>query len=242
LQNIDISNNIALEYFSCGANLITSLNTSNNINLKELYFKFSLITEVDLTNNTLLERLDFHESLLTGLNTSTLINLKVLHAYNNQLTTLDLSNNYQLEDAVLLNNNLISLNVKNGNNANITSLVTVNNDDLFCIDVDAPVQDDYPGWNVDDWTAFSDDCSLGLEDVLATQIMLYPNPVQNTLYFENSSNFTINTIKVFDILGKLVLVENNKDNQLDVSKLESGLFFVLITTANGSLIKKFIKK
>jgi hypothetical protein len=242
MENIDISNNILLEKFWGGNTLITSLNTSNNINLKELYLGNSFITEIDLTNNTLLERLDFHESLLTGLDTSTLINLKVLVGYDNQLTTLDLSNNYLLEAAILHNNNLISLNVKNGNNENIETFVTVNNYGLFCIEVDAPAQNGYPGWNVDDQVVFSEDCSLGMDDVLATQIMLYPNPVQHVLNIENSSNYHINSFKVYDVMGRMVFNLNHPNHPLDVSSLETGLFFVSINTVQGTLIKKFIKE
>ena len=64
----------------------------------------------------------------------------------------------------LISNNLTSLNLKNGNNENITGMISVLNPNLFCIDVDDPSQAPYPGWGVDSQTIFSEDCSLNLID------------------------------------------------------------------------------
>ncbi len=222
IENIDISNNIALEWFYCPGNFLTSINTSNNINLRHLYFGLDFITEVDLSDNFLLKRVEILEG---------------------QITTLDLSNNPQLEYVGLLyNDNLTSLNLKNGNNANLDHLICWGSEELFCIDVDAPVQDDYPDWHVSDWTIFSEDCSLGIEDILATQIMLYPNPAQNVLHLENSSGYHINSLKIYVVIGRRVFSLNHPTNLLDVSNLKAGLFFVSIKTDQGTLIKKFVKE
>jgi hypothetical protein len=81
---------------------------------------------------------------------------------------------------------------------------------------------------------------LGIEDNFQSQFMIYPNPTKGFIYFE--SNNTINSIKVFDVLGKLVFQENNHVNQIDISSLNNGLLFVQIETNQGISIQKVIKQ
>ncbi len=67
----------------------------------------------------------------------------------------------------------------------------------------------------------------------------FPNPVKDVLNIENLNG---TKIKIFDILGRLVFQEKNPNNQLDVSKLSSGLLFVKIETDKGIFTKKIIKE
>jgi len=62
------------------------------------------------------------------------------------------------------------------------------------------------------------------------------------LIIENNTGDAIITLQVYDVLGKLVLAENNPTNQSNVSTLKRGVFFIKITTAQGSLIKKMVKE
>ncbi len=247
IENIDISNNSLLEEFFCGSNLFTSLNLSNNPNLINLNIGFGNIANLDFSNNNLIEILSLRDNFLTSLNISNLNNLKRFDCWNNQITSLDFSFNPQLELVSVYNNNLTSLNLKNGNNSTIETLYALNNDDLYCIDVDdedAANNDEFPysDWNVDSQVVYSEDCSLGVEDVLATQIILYPNPVEHVLNIENSSGFAIKTLKMYDVLGRLVLQERNPTNQLDVSNIANGLLFVKLETDKGVLVKKVLKE
>ena len=70
---------------------------------------------------------------------------------------------------------------------------------------------------------------------------LYPNPVSETLFITSKNNL-IEKIAIYSINGKLVLSEKEKVNQLDVSSLSNGLYFVEITSENGTAIQKFIKQ
>jgi hypothetical protein len=73
-------------------------------------------------------------------------------------------------------------------------------------------------------------------------IVIYPNPVQDLLHI-NSKN-QINKIQVFDITGRKVMnFETSQTNEdINVSSLSAGTYFVNIQTDAGKLIKKFIKK
>ena len=85
-------------------------------------------------------------------------------------------------------------------------------------------------------------CVLGSEEYIETSISIYPNPAQDLLRIDNTSNTEITSIKMYDLLGRLVLEENNNFNQIDVSQLNSGVLFVKIETEQGIIIKKIIKE
>lgn len=69
---------------------------------------------------------------------------------------------------------------------------------------------------------------------------LMPNPANN--YFKVMSHYTINSIQVFDMVGKLILETNvnNFEKELDISNFSSGTYLVKINTAKGSVKKKLI--
>ena len=61
------------------------------------------------------------------------------------------------------------------------------------------------------------------------QITLYPNPVENLLHIEFSTHFEIESIKIIDITGKLVLeTVLNFSNTIDVSGLTQGCYIIEI--------------
>ncbi len=243
LENIDVSNNFLLENLYCSNNLLSTLNVSNNTTLTKLSFDDNTITEIDLSNNIFLEELSCSNNFLTSLNTSMLTNLSSITFNENLITELDFSNNTYLQSVFIINNSeLITLNLKNGNNTFLTTLFVINNSNLFCVDVDDPNQAPYPGWTILPEVTYSDNCSLGINDDLLKEITIYPNPVKNILMVKNESNFEINSIKIFNELGSLVLEQNIPLIQIDVSKFSRGLYFMQIETENGILTKKIIKE
>ncbi len=242
MEDIDISQNILLIFLDMSYNQISELDVSNNHNLEVIYFNYNQLGELNVSNNHNLSGLYCNDNQLSSLNANGLENLQYVKLNNNQITTLNFSSSPELEKLYVYNNDLTSLNLKSGNNANLLEFIAIGNDNLYCIDVDNPEESPYPGWFVDDWTIFSEDCSLGTEDVLATQIILYPNPAQNILNLENSSGYHINSIKTYDVMGRMVFNLDPPIHLIDVSILEAGLFFVSIKTDQGDLIKKFVKE
>ncbi len=76
------------------------------------------------------------------------------------------------------------------------------------------------------------------------EFQLYPNPTKDKLFLSTTSSAENLKIKIYNIEGKL-LSNLNLENQtsLDVSNLESGIYFLNIEDENGNkAIKKFIKK
>ncbi len=72
---------------------------------------------------------------------------------------------------------------------------------------------------------------------------LYPNPVNNKLFFKIPSGEKINQLKIFDLNGRLLnhFSSFNK-NFIDLSTLASGVYFIqLIMSSNQSYTSKIIK-
>jgi hypothetical protein len=80
---------------------------------------------------------------------------------------------------------------------------------------------------------------LGVNDVIAPGIVVYPNPATSVLNIRNAQNATV---QIFDILGKQLIQLNNisLDQEINVSSLQTGTYLVKIT--NGAAVKteKFI--
>ena len=80
---------------------------------------------------------------------------------------------------------------------------------------------------------------LGNNDNLLSNVVIYPNPATNNLNIQNAEN---SSIKVFDLLGRIVVLENNisLNQQLDVSKLTTGTYLIKIINGNHVKTDKFI--
>ena len=82
----------------------------------------------------------------------------VLHKnLDNNLSTLNLVNNTQLFEVSCSNNNLTSIDLRNGNNNGLWYFMSWNNPSLTCIDVDNVAYCEY-NFAVDSWTTFSNNC------------------------------------------------------------------------------------
>lgn len=82
---------------------------------------------------------------------------------------------------------------------------------------------------------------LAVNDVVKgkTSISVYPNPTSDYLKFDSTSK--VNAVQVFDVSGKSVSAVLT-DNQMDVRKLQNGVYLLKITTDEGVSTQKFIKK
>ena len=77
---------------------------------------------------------------------------------------------------------------------------------------------------------------------LNSQIYIYPNPATDVIQI-NLPNNKISEVKIYNVLGKLVKQEIlNHKNEIDVSELNGGVYFVKITTDKQEFVSKFIKR
>lgn len=222
-SNIDLSNNINLNYLECTDNQLTNLDVSQNINLTVLSCFNNNLIDLDLSQNHALES---------------------LHVTNNNITDLDLSDNSNLTYLYVIGNNLESLNIRNGNNQNIYQCVTTENPNLLCIEVDdIEIPSEQNGWFQDPWTHYSLNCELGIEENdLNFQVNVYPNPVKDILRIDTTNSLEINSVKIYDTLGRLLLTSKDNLDQTDISFLNSGVLLVELETTVGNLTQKIIKE
>ncbi|WP_430612398.1 choice-of-anchor J domain-containing protein [Flavobacterium sp. JP2137] len=85
-----------------------------------------------------------------------------------------------------------------------------------------------------------------VNEALASKFSFYPNPVTELLHFNQAGNILVSKITVSDINGRTVLYTDLKqgmtDGELDVSKLQAGVYLLTISTNEGVYTKKIIKK
>ena len=87
---------------------------------------------------------------------------------------------------------------------------------------------------------------FSVDDVLSQEsVTLYPNPAAENLKILYQGEAEMD-IRVFDTTGKLVVFQPdvllNSQHTLDVSHLNSGIYFVRMNSGKGVVTKRFIKK
>lgn len=128
----------------------------------------------------------------------------------------------------------------------LVELEAINGDDLFVI------------WEIvngdlvfDDWTnpiqsfTFDQDIELiahfdtpdGINEILSQSVTLYPNPT--TQQFSIESDIAINQIEIVDATGRIAMTIHQSENfkEIDISKLQAGLYSVNIYHALGQMTK-----
>ncbi len=85
-------------------------------------------------------------------------------------------------------------------------------------------------------------------DTFTQGISIYPNPTTSIINLQNSSNITVESVRIININGqrlsefKLQNV-NSKLHQFNVSELASGIYFIEVKSQNGQkTVHKFIKQ
>ena len=79
----------------------------------------------------------------------------------------------------------------------------------------------------------------GVEE-LSMSFNIYPNPVNDNLYIE--TQILTQTIEIYDAFGRQQLIANGQQpTAIDVSNLNSGVYFIKIKTNEGVITKRFVK-
>ena len=81
---------------------------------------------------------------------------------------------------------------------------------------------------------------LSVQDVsLENAVSIYPNPATDVIQI--ASRVALTTVEVYNINGQLVLT-NNSAEEINISKLSSGVYFVTLYSETGFVTRKLIKK
>ena len=79
------------------------------------------------------------------------------------------------------------------------------------------------------------------ENVAENNVSIYPNPAKDIVKILNDNNLTISSVGIIDLTGRTVL-STEKTNDIDISELSEGQYFVKIYGDNVIVKKLFISK
>ncbi len=86
-------------------------------------------------------------------------------------------------------------------------------------------------------------CNVGINEIDATEIQVYPNPTHSTIQVEWNGNNT--QLKLYDSVGRIVIskiVSNSQKSQLDLSNLDNGIYYLELSGGNNSYTEQIIKQ
>ena len=89
------------------------------------------------------------------------------------------------------------------------------------------------------------DCSLlsVADEDLNAAISIYPNPSSGLVFINNTGRVNLETADIYDINGRLVLqkqLSNATLNQIDLSNVSKGVYFLTINSDDASITEKII--
>ncbi|WP_082482475.1 BspA family leucine-rich repeat surface protein [Chryseobacterium sp. Leaf394] len=100
--------------------------------------------------------------------------------------------------------------------------------------------------NTKGWTFIGDSYNANCESdlstsevALASEISIYPNPVSDFIYIKNLKD--IDSYKIFDTSGRIVLQGSFNEDKIDVRNLTKGNYLLQFKTKNDMKNLKFIK-
>lgn len=82
--------------------------------------------------------------------------------------------------------------------------------------------------------------ALGIDDQYFTNLLIYPNPAENSLFISGNTAPISKSISIYNVLGKEVLSVINTEH-INVAKLPSGLYVLKISSGTHQINRKFIK-
>lgn len=168
LTNLDLSQNTMLTDIRITWTPIESLDVSKCPLLEHLQLFETNITTLDVSENQTLQLLECNgNDLLQVLNVSNNPDLIAIYCSYCSLEELDVTSCTSLLGLDCSNNNLTSLDMRNGNNLQITSTDNVrlsNNNSLTCVSVDNPEFSDEM-WLDKSWvTVYNSNCLTGIQE------------------------------------------------------------------------------
>ena len=89
-----------------------------------------------------------------------------------------------------------------------------------------------------DSSKYTVNISTGINNVKNANIKIYPNPTNNIINFEGLTKNENNTIQIFDVQGKLVIIKTiTEKGTIDLSELNKGVYVIKI----GEVAQRIVK-
>ena len=75
---------------------------------------------------------------------------------------------------------------------------------------------------------------------LEKNIHIFPNPTNGLIHIESNNRFEFLEITLYNALGKTIKINLSNEN-IDLSDISSGIYFLIIRTSKGMITKKIMK-
>lgn len=270
IKNISCDNNLLntlnlgtisqITQLSCANNLLTSLNISNLPILNFLGFSSNQIPSITFPSTNAIFHLDVSNNPISTLNLNSLDAINHLNASNTLITSLDCSQSTVQQLFCINNPNLQTINVQNNvytysdTDLLFFGFMIGNNPQLQSICLDNGEQNNlsYGSYNYNTsgnvviYTGLT--CSTVIPantfsnaDFASNNLVLFPNPTTNNLNIVNNDAIEIKSITVYNAIGQMVKKLSSFQENIDISDLKSGTYFISLELENGNATSKFIK-
>ena len=83
---------------------------------------------------------------------------------------------------------------------------------------------------------------MGIQENYTESFSVYPNPVKDVLNIAPRSDLKIESINLFDALGRQVFQENSEKTTVDFADISNGIYFLKLQTLNSIFTIKIIKE
>ena len=93
--------------------------------------------------------------------------------------------------------------------------------------------------NVSYFDQLSFGSTAGFNDNIYNAVKMFPNPAKDFVQFSKNSNELLD-IEIFDVLGKSLMKVKNVQDEVNISSLGSGLYFVQMTLGTKATTKKLV--
>lgn len=98
------------------------------------------------------------------------------------------------------------------------------------------------GFAVDDFSVTA--ATLGTEGYFASNFAVYPNPASSVLNISSKNTNPFNQVQLTDVNGRIVKSEKNTGvitTQINIADLNAGVYFLKVTSNQGSYSTKVVK-
>ncbi len=90
--------------------------------------------------------------------------------------------------------------------------------------------------------SFNSSESASVKPESEVELSIYPNPVNDLLTIRSSNTEEVKSVSIYTLAGQLVYTEDTFVSNISTAELNAGMYYVEITTKNGTAIEKFVKQ
>ncbi|MCK7591260.1 FG-GAP-like repeat-containing protein [Subsaxibacter sp. CAU 1640] len=99
--------------------------------------------------------------------------------------------------------------------------------------------------NIDESIVIVEGSTLNTNESASSMFNIYPNPTKNTIFVDGLQSSVENVYELYDITGKMVQPKTTlsvNNNQIDLNKLNTGVYFLYLYSGDKRYVHKVIKE